>query len=47
MENDNKAFPKWIFFFFTFGVLVILGDLASAAEFYAETTMDRLGRNKQ
>jgi len=41
-----RPFQKWILFFFTFGVLVILGDLASAAEFYAETTMDRLGKKQ-
>jgi hypothetical protein len=42
-----RPFRKWLVFFFTLNVLIALGALASAAEFSAETTMDRLGRRQK
>ncbi|MCJ7640466.1 MAG: DUF4412 domain-containing protein [Desulfobacterales bacterium] len=42
-----RPFRKWLVFFFTLNVLMMFGALASAAEFSAETTMDRLGRRQK
>ena len=42
-----RPFQKWVVFFFTLNALMILGTIASAAEFSAETTMDRLGQRQK